>query len=193
VTPDATLTAPPGYVTVLVPHPDGPCALPTACGGDVTGSWVLVSECNRFPDNNLPESSSCDFTSVPVQVTVWEAKTLTLSGGSLSGTTQRLEGFVFAIPPTCLSSTPCAQWPGLLQASVDASVTASCSADSAGACTCTEIAPDPALSGSVSGTYQVSGTGIASGSSGSSPYCVSGSRLTLFDPGGAWVYTYQKQ
>ncbi|HEV3194471.1 MAG TPA: hypothetical protein VGY54_28440, partial [Polyangiaceae bacterium] len=45
-TPDVTLDTPAGYVTVLVPHPDGPCALPIACGGDVTGNWVLVSECN---------------------------------------------------------------------------------------------------------------------------------------------------
>jgi hypothetical protein len=36
-TPDVTLDTPPGYVTVLVPNPDGPCALPTACGGGCHG------------------------------------------------------------------------------------------------------------------------------------------------------------
>jgi hypothetical protein len=197
--PDVTFDTPAGYVTVLVPHPDGPCALPAACGGDVTGTWVLVSECNRFPDNNWPASTSCDLTGASVQATVWEAKTLTFSGGSASATTQRLEGFVFVIPPTCLSSTPCSQWAGLLQRSVDAySVTASCNADSTGTCTCTEVAPDPALSGSSIGTYQVSDAGVslASSSGGSTnvSYCVSGSQqLTYFNPDGDWVYTYRKQ
>jgi len=192
-TPDATFTTPPGYVTVLVPDPDGPCALPTACGGDVTGTWVLVSECNRFPDNNWPTASGCDLAGVPVQATVWESKTLTISGGSASATTQRLEGFAFVVPPRCLSSTPCSQWAGLLQRSVDAySVTASCNADSAGTCTCLEVAPDPALSGSSSSTYQVSDAGVSLGST-NTPYCVSGSQLTYFHPSGDWVYTYRKQ
>jgi hypothetical protein len=197
-TPDGAFATPPGYVTVLVPNPDGPCALPTACGGDVTGTWVLVSECNRFPDNNWPAASSCDLTNVSVQATVWESKTLTISGGSVSGATQRLEGFVFVIPPTCLSSTPCSQWAGLLQRSVDAySVTASCNVDSAGTCTCSEIAPDPTFSGSSVGTVQASDAGLSfvssSGGSPSWPYCVSGSQLTFFQPDGDWVYTYRKQ
>jgi hypothetical protein len=197
-TADATLDAPPGYVTVLVPDPDGPCALRTACGGDLTGNWVLVSECNRYPDNNGPEANSCDFAGISVQTTVWENKTLTISGGSFSGTTERLEGYDFAIPPTCLASTPCSQWAGLLQNSVDAyAVTASCTADSAGTCACSEIAPDPALSGTTGGTYQVSATGLfmasTSGNSSSMSYCVSGSQLTFFNPDGDWVYTYRKQ
>jgi hypothetical protein len=105
-------------------------------------------------------------------------------------------GLRIAIPPTCLSSTPCAQWAGVLRRSVDAySVTASCNADAAGTCTCSEVAPDPALSGSFSGTYQVSGTGLSMSSSGGSSsvaYCVSGSQLTVFNPSGDWVYTYRK-
>jgi hypothetical protein len=193
-TPDGALPTPPGYVTVLVPHPDGPCALPTACGGDVTGTWVLVSECNRYPDNNWPEATGCNLGGI-VQATVWEAKTLTFSsGGANSGTTDRLEGFEFAVPSACLSTTPCSQFAALLQASVDAySVTASCNADSQGNCTCTEVAPDPTLSGSFVGTYQVSGTEFSTGSGSAIPYCVSGSQLTYFNPGGDWVYTYQKQ
>jgi hypothetical protein len=149
------------------------------------------------PDNNWPDSSTRDLTNVNVKLTVWESKTLMFSGGTANATSQRLEGFVFAIPATCLSSTPCSQWGGLLQQSVDAyAITASCSADSGGTCTCSEVAPDPTFSGSWTDTYQVTDAGLVFSSSGSSSntnYCVSGSTLTYFNTDGDWVYTYRKQ
>jgi hypothetical protein len=185
----------------------GACSVPTACGGNLVGTWKISSSCGSIESNACPPSQNITFETSWVQLTYTFAAdgTLTLAG---SGTTTE----AIRYPVGCLLSfvdagitEACAAFQDSIRAAaqqadagapITSLVSFACSMDGNGVCLCNEVltvAPQ-----TQTGTYTTSGhqltfigLGADAGTSGASnvygDYCVSGNTLTihLIDASGA--------
>jgi hypothetical protein len=167
---------------------EGPCTSVSPCGGDVVGTWNVVSSC-------LPLSGEMDVTllslgcsSLPVtgalQVTgTWTAK----PNGTYVDNTTTTGGATFPLSSSCLTvssvSVECSR-----MASVFTAVgwsAATCASDAGGKCNCSVKANQTGGLGVVSpwasneGTYRTSGNGLTIDDSVDYTYCVSGNTLAL--------------
>jgi len=168
-----------------------PCPDVTACGGDVVGTWTVMSSCLTMSGNLdlTPVNAGCTSAPVTGQLTVsgsWSAQadgTYT-DGTTTTGTEQ------FRLAPSCLviSSTPvsCTTAAGLLTSLGYASV--DCTNAAGGGCDCSAtvhqsggmalVSPAP----STSGNYTRSGNVLTmSGdfADGHYSYCASADLITL--------------
>jgi hypothetical protein len=177
----------------------GACSVPSACGGNLVGTWKIVSACGSIESNACPPSQNISVETSWVQATYTFAAdgTLTLTG---SGTTTE----VIRYPVGCLLpvvdagvTEACAAFQDLIRAAtqhpdagppITSIVSFTCSMDANGVCLCNEVltvGPQPQT-----GTYTTNGDqlifadlGADAGTSGASneygDYCVSGNALTI--------------
>jgi hypothetical protein len=177
----------------------GACPVPAACGGNLVGTWKILSSCGSIESNACPPSQSISVETSWVQVTYTFAAdgTLTLAG---SGTTTE----AIRYPVGCLLpvvdagvAEACAAFQDLIRAAAQQAdagapltslVSFTCAMDGNGVCLCNEVltvAPQ-----TQTGTYKTSGDqltfidlGADAGTSDASnvygDYCVSGNTLTI--------------
>ncbi|HSY25487.1 MAG TPA: hypothetical protein VK841_25375 [Polyangiaceae bacterium] len=153
----------------------------TPCGGDVTGTWTIVSDC-------IVSSAEADAGCVGETGTVTVqsgSETLTFNAGAYSvSATQGTSSETLTIPIACLSvagfdaGTLCDE-ESLLFAQADGGSTGSCTL-SASSCTCSGTTTTS--SDASSGTYVLSGNTVMinpadGGASTVGSYCVQGNTL----------------
>jgi hypothetical protein len=181
------------------------CDTFTACGGNIVGTWRLVSTCLAISSSGCPSSERISVQTSPSQVTYTFAGDGTLTLTASGQVTEALR-----YPLACLGSVTDA---GIPQACADTErvlvtppqtadagtssvevTSASCAAAANEACACTVVvrytSPQTA-----SGAYATSGsqlTLVGSGSDGGAPdagassvseYCVAGNTLTIHTAG----------
>jgi len=185
----------------------GACAVPTACGGNIVGTWQIVSACGSIESNACPPSQRISFETSWVQATYTFAGDGTLTLTASGTTTEAIRypvGCLLAVVDAGVTEA-CAAFQDLIRAGIQqadagapiTSITSfTCSMEGNGVCLCNEVlmaAAQPQTS-----AYTTSGTqltfidvGADAGSSGASDvygdYCVSGNALTihLIDASGA--------
>jgi len=165
-----------------LPH----CAPYTACGGDLVGTWTLVSFCFDMP----VQHTGCE----TLQYTANDSQgTIEFSdAGTFTQDSSAKYRLLMVVPAGCVDAS-CA----MIQAGYEASIASSgtgtvvCSA-SDGGCVCDASAETQQT---VSGQYTVNGSGLTLNLdpitvSGINSYCVSNDQLTLHEPGlGSSVYS----
>lgn len=177
----------------------GACSVPTACGGNLVGTWRIVSACGSIESNACPPSQSISFE------TSWVQATYTFAGdGTLTLTASGTATEAIRYPVGCLSpvvdagvTEACAAFQDLIRAGIQqadagapiTSITSfTCSMDGNGVCLCNEVVM--AATQTQTSAYTTSGDqltfidlGADAGTSGASDvhgdYCVSGNTLTM--------------
>jgi hypothetical protein len=169
-----------------------------ACGGDLVGTWSLVSNCGEmYQLIDAGTAAPCRHLSVTIAWDRWAATTTYDDDGTYYGTYDLERSFTLEVPAACLEA--------LAPEDPDAACAAAgaygpgrslgdggCARDEAGACTCVYR---QAASGSERGNWTVDGDRLLQDSFVvPMPYCVAGDHLVrdAYDPGtGAalgWVY-----
>jgi hypothetical protein len=179
--------------------PAGDCGQVQPCGGDIVGTWKIVSACLNLPDGGAlgavtidgqtcqgVTASSPEYTvqgTITFDSSMQFEETLTLFG----------ESATVSIPASCFPGMTCAELGAQLDQGVDAAagaLSASCTGTTTCECT-TQTVPfgdggtgDP--SASASGTYTIAGTMLtlttptdAGIGESSDSYCVAGGELHL--------------
>jgi hypothetical protein len=152
---------------------DNCTAVVVACGGDITGTWKVVSSC--FSGAASTSDLDCTGESIYVDSISLEA-TITFSAGTYdeSLTSSSAVSTVTA-PVSCLGGAGCPT-----SVTTDAGESATCSVSGSN-CVCTETITGG--QSTASGTYTTSGSMItvtpSGGSAATDGYCVQGSTLTL--------------
>jgi hypothetical protein len=184
----------------------------TACGGNIVGTWRLISSCGSISNSPCPPSERIAFKSSVTQSTYTFASDGTFTFAASGDLTEALR-----YPLACLSGITDA---GIPQACADIErlfvtptgdagtqtvvvKSASCSAAANDSCACTAVLGSTSGAQTTSGSYTTSGnqlTLVASASDGGVrdagadsgwEYCVSGNTLTLhtFSSSGDGVMT----
>jgi hypothetical protein len=157
----------------------GSCGMGAACGGDLVGTWKVVSSCTALQgtltDTDCPTATLDGRIEFAGTATYTSAKTYTLVM-TVSGT----ETILF--PSTCLSAT-CDQLSQKFQATPPDGFSAMhCTSAAGGACSCAgTLIPQPH---SETGTYTTSGGSVTTTPTDGSDaetdqYCVKGNRLDI--------------
>jgi hypothetical protein len=180
----------------------GVCSPFTPCGGNLVGSWRLVSACGSFTSTFCPPSQSIDVD------TTWTDTIYTFAAdGTFTFTASGSTSETIRYPPGCLSSLvdagaseACAAYQDLIHTTIQnadagtpiANITTfTCTMQGSYACLCHEVIAF-ATPQTETGTYTTSGTQVTvtatggtvdAGASGANPsstdYCVSGNTITL--------------
>jgi hypothetical protein len=167
----------------------GTCSSVTACGGDITGTWKVVSECGQAT-GTIAEQGAC---AVGVSDVVLSGSgTYTFNAdGTYTSTASESESDTFAFAAACLSTNgataTCAQLASTLMSSAIAaspSLTISpweCSQGAAGGCSCSASVAESAMP---AGTYATAGNVLTETPTGTAAftlgYCVQdGSKLYI--------------
>jgi hypothetical protein len=179
--------------------PAGDCGQVQPCGGDIVGTWKIVSACLNLPDSGAQgvvtiDGQTCEGVTASnadyfVQGTITFdssmafEETLTFFGGSAT----------LSIPASCFPGTTCAELGAQLDQDVDAAPgahSASCTGTTTCVCTGQTVAVGdggtvaPSVSGS--GTYAIGGNTLtltmttdAGIAESSDSYCIAGGELHL--------------
>lgn len=182
------------------------CGLFTACGGNIVGTWRVVSSCGSVSSSSCPSSER-----ITVQTTLTQG-TYTFAGdGTFTLMASGSATETLRYPLACLGGITDA---GIPQACADIErafvastqpadagtpavevTSASCASAANAACACTVVLGYTSPQ-TTSGTYTTSGSQITfavraadGGTDPASEYCVSGNTLTLhfFDTTSDWV------
>lgn len=174
------------------------CSVPAPCGGNIVGTWRILSACGSIASSACPPSQTISVHTSWAQVTYTFASDGTVSLAGSGPTTE-----VVRYPIGCLSaivdagaSEACATFEHLIQTSLqnpdagppNGTITSfTCSMDGSDACLCNEVVE--VTTQMLTDTYTTSGNQItfinasADAGSGASDshgeYCVSGNTLTI--------------
>jgi hypothetical protein len=158
----------------------GTCGSTPACGGNIVGTWRIVSSCGSSP--TTVNGKQCAGAQ-PMQVTFSVSGTITFNADltySSNATASGMESI--SIPASCLaqSGATCAELDQLLSMN-PAAAGSHCSASGNG-CACSVLIP--ASTDSQTGTYATTLAGVitempSGGAPSVADYCVSGSMLTF--------------
>ena len=175
------------------------CGTASACGGNIVGTWHIVSSCAGFraaspmPTASCPEQTRDDSGLILSGTTAFAADSSLTQSISLSGK------LVMKQPASCLmgngAAITCAQVEQDLRSTLSTTGSSSISCvDSAGGCECTLVL-DPATK-EFQGTYTTTAAGLltqmANGGIDVSDYCVTGDRLTLTSHLGGTTTTFTR-
>ena len=178
------------------------CSPTVPCGGNLVGTWKLVSACGSITSGACPPSQSID-----VQTTWTDATYVFTADGNFTWSGSGSTTETIRYPVGCLSivvdagvAEVCAAYQSLIQTTIQnadagtpiTNITSyTCTMQGNEACLCHEVITFPTAQ-TQTGTYTVSGsqftvtiTGgtIDAGTSGATPsvtdYCVSGNTLTI--------------
>jgi len=170
----------------------GSCSNVSACGGDVVGTWTVVSSCLSVTGQMDMAVIGLECTSATVtgslQVTgTWTAN----SNGTYSDHTTTTGVEHLTLPASCLqisgTTTTCDRIGGVLTGAGYDSV--SCTAAASGGCTCSATVKQTGWMGmvsfdaSTSGEYTTSGTEVTLDSEARYSFCVAGTKLNMTPQG----------
>jgi hypothetical protein len=185
----------------------GACSVSAACGGNLVGTWKIVSACGSIESNACPPSQSIRVETSWVQATYTFAGDGTLTFTATGTTTEAIRYPVGCLLPVVDAGVTeaCTAFQDLIrtaaqQADAGAPITSivsfDCLMDGNGVCLCNEVLTAPPQT--QTGSYTTNGDqltftdlGADAGTSGASnvygDYCVSGNALTihLIDASGA--------
>jgi hypothetical protein len=147
----------------------------TACGGDLTGTWVFDAECNAAALTAM----ACPGATTTVSPNI--SGTYTFNADKTFSTSLSIaESGMTTLPASCLAgSTSCSEL-DLHQTSDGTTIDETCTGNAAQSCTCS-ISQTGTLT--ETGTYLTAGNNLTQSSGGSAgnptPYCVNGSQLQI--------------
>jgi hypothetical protein len=153
------------------------CATPSACGGDIVGTWRVTQSCLTATKDL---SSVCAGASADIAYMLTGTVTYNADGtygSALTGASTIHEHYESGCAPFGLT---CAQLGQSVLPAIDAGtvISASCSMDAAGGCSCDSVTP--LTTTNTVGTYSTSGGTLTSthdGMTSTSSYCVQGGIL----------------
>jgi hypothetical protein len=150
------------------------------CGGDVVGTWQVVTDCAQGTQNSMA-ASGCSGASAQLRATGSGSLTFN-ADGTASVALSLSETEIESIPESCLAgdgaTVDCSEFNSSETVS-SGTITATCSLSGTG-CSCISSIDAPTTNGE--GTYSTSGTTLTfSGTDATETYsyCVSGSTLTM--------------
>jgi hypothetical protein len=170
------------------------CSNTPACGGNIVGTWKIVSTCVSS-DESTQNNPSCPGETVKASG-VTATGTATYGSDGTYSTNFTINGSaILTIPGSCLKSGNIMLTCDQLQQSLSGAATDSfsavtCSASGDG-CSCTlTLKPTPSMS---NGTYTTTAAGVLTETTGSgsdqNDYCVKGSTLTISPHAGSTMST----
>lgn len=157
------------------------CAPFKSCGGNLLGSWTVVSNCY----DSAVSAAGCEsiYHTTEKSAGTYEFSDAGTFVSDLSGTVS----FTLVVPPTCATSS-CSALQTTIQGQFTKDISGSviCTSANAGECRCDVVSSSSA---SVSGRYAAVGSTLtflldqSNGATGVDNYCVQGNQLTLHEPG----------